>query len=132
MQKDVFEKRFDEAVKRILDRTREFIVEEIPNKCLYVIETVDYKKTQPITKDEAIGIMFKDGKVPRWVDLGVIDIQDDTTIVQCVIAPDYFEEDEYLLYEEEGLPPFKVPLNAKSEHNKTDKKISLKELRSDL
>lgn len=131
MNKKIFLKRFDEAIEKVLDKARKSLIESVPSDCKFNIEYTDFKKIEPITKDEAIAIIYKDGKVPRWVNINLRTIDNEVSLINCLVAPDYFENDADLLYEDESVPPFRVGFPPLPEAYEEGKKFSVKDLKRD-
>ena len=131
MGKKIFLKRFDEAIERVLDKARKALIEDVPSGCKFNIEYTDLHKIQPITKEEAIAIMYRDGKVPRWVNINLRTIDNGVALINCLVASDYFENDADLLYEDEGVAPFRVGFPPLPEPYKDGKKFSVNDLRKD-
>lgn len=55
----------------------------------------------------AVGVLWRDGRVPEWVNLTVVDRDESVTVIEAVCCG-RFTDDDALLYRQSGPPPFHV------------------------
>jgi hypothetical protein len=56
--------------------------------------------------DAVIDLLFRDGKVPEWVDINVMDETGSATLIQARVCGRFTANDERLYHQHEGYPPF--------------------------
>ena len=129
MTKVKFTSIFEEAIKRTLDKAKKSLIEEIPEGYLIDLKFRDGKKVGPITKEQAVDEIVKDEKIPEWININFFKIEDDKSIISCELSDRYFEKENELMYQEEGVPPFRIGFPPLPEAYEEGKKFSIKDLR---
>jgi hypothetical protein len=61
-----------------------------------------------LTVEEAARILWRDELVPEWIDVNVVDVDDDSTILQALCCGRFTKVAEHLYHVAEGYPPFHV------------------------
>jgi len=56
----------------------------------------------------AVGELWRDGRVPEWIDVAVVDETGTTTVVELVCCGRYTADEGLLYHIAEGVPPFHV------------------------
>jgi hypothetical protein len=52
--------------------------------------------------------LWRDGYVPQWIDVAVVDETGETTVVELICCGRFVDDDERLYHSGEGRPPFHV------------------------
>jgi len=149
MTKEEFEKNFDFAVERAVECARNTFVQEFPSECeflLYPNQSYDgnplegdeqvfpndslpqWKFLGPFSKAEVINYVWREGKVPEWVDMAVVSQNDARSQVQLSCCGRYTASRELLYHKQEGNQPFHVtsgPIPFEWEGFKTGEKIDI-------
>jgi hypothetical protein len=60
----------------------------------------------PLTIADAISFLWRNGKIPQWIDLTVDSVLADLTIIKLRCCGRFTATAEYLYYSDEGLGPF--------------------------
>ena len=95
----------------------------------------------PISAGEVVSLLWRDGFVPVWIDISVIDADNDYTYFQLLCA-DRFAADESLLYyssrgqgpfgvKSPSLPPFWDESKGKFDLRRTNRRPTFQELPSE-
>ena len=128
MTKEIFINRFNDAISKVMSKARESLIEDLPDQYMFILEFRDRKKIGPISKEDSLNHLIKNGKVPRWINIYFSKIDHDKSIIGCQFSDEYFEHDEELLYEDEGMPPFRVGYPNLPKVYQKGKKYSIKDL----
>lgn len=57
--------------------------------------------------DMAVSVLWRDGRVPEWINLAVTDRDESATVIEAVCCGRFTDDDD-LLYRQSGPPPFHV------------------------
>jgi hypothetical protein len=52
--------------------------------------------------------LWRDGRVPEWVDLGVADVRRGSTVIEMLCCGRFTDDESLLYHRAEGWPPFHV------------------------
>lgn len=129
MDRQTFVQRFREAHGAAVSFARRFVVQELPEEKMFLLHLnqsydgnplVDDEETypedslpggkppEPLLEDQVISRLWRDGKVPEWVNL-CVQAQDDTfTYIELLCCGRYTAQDENLYHQHEGYAPFHV------------------------
>ncbi|UJR82777.1 hypothetical protein [Sandaracinus amylolyticus] len=125
MDRDRFARHLETALTRARDFARTMVVEDLPDPIRVrlflevhgVMEREDDwitfaqdvgRAPRELAIDEAIHELWRDGRVPQWIDVAAASDRDGTTIVAALACP-RFVADEARLYHTWGdIPPFHV------------------------
>jgi len=127
VDRDLFVERFIRSAQRARDFARGLVVEQLPDALRFrvlfnqlnddivplrageVVFSQDSGRVLPAcTAATAVGALWREGRVPEWIDLSVVDVRRASTVVE-VLCCGRFTDDETLLYhQKEGAPPFHV------------------------
>ncbi|MFD2566934.1 hypothetical protein [Pseudotenacibaculum haliotis] len=66
------------------------------------------KEFSEIKENEAVDLIFKEGKVPTWIDISVSKVTKKETIINLLCSKDYSKKKEDLYYTEGGSKPFGI------------------------
>lgn len=66
------------------------------------------KEFHEIREDEAADLIFKEGRVPTWIDISVSKVKKKQTIINLLCSRDYSDKKEDLYYTEGGSEPFGI------------------------
>lgn len=128
MTRDFFKKRFEEAINLTFKKARESLIEDIPGEYMILLEFSDRKKSDFVSLEEAIDLIMKDESVPEWINIYFSKVSDDKSIIGCELGSRYFQNEEELMYQDEGVSPFRVGYPNLPEFFK-GKKYSIKDLK---
>ncbi len=129
MERDEFRRRFVAAYERARDFAREYIEEPLPDAVRFRVElnasydghAGDDVKLYPedsaperhaelsdVDAETAFAEVYREGRVPEWINLSVADTTDEHTIVELTVCGRFTDDDARLYHQEEGRPPFHV------------------------
>lgn len=115
MERKRFTENFKKAIHRSIEFGQKFITEVLPsNYVLFLIEIDSLGKHDSKnvgtygSVDGAIDLLYKDGAIPRWINLNIKTIKNNTTVIRCEYSNIFIEKESNLLHIEEQLPPFHV------------------------
>lgn len=60
------------------------------------------------TEDEIVTLLWRDGKIPEWIDISVVNEVDSTTILELRCCGRFTSDEELLYHAWQGRPPFHV------------------------
>jgi hypothetical protein len=60
------------------------------------------------TEDEAVTLLWRDGKIPEWIDISVVNEIDSTTILELRCCGRFTSDEKLLYHAWQGRPPFHV------------------------
>ncbi|MFN0020270.1 MAG: hypothetical protein ACKVP0_18570 [Pirellulaceae bacterium] len=128
MTRDRFRDLFILATERVLEFTRTFVIQEIPETPRYRVRCnkshdVAHDGTSltafpqdslpgqefhgPWTGVAVIDFLWRDGRVPQWIDVSVVDVEGDTTFIELYCCGRYVAEEERMYYSPK-MGPFGV------------------------
>jgi len=129
MRPEEFSRQFEASAARARTFAQRFVHETLPEALLLRVELNSSNDSQPlcgdervfvddsaparrhhtVTVDDAVSLLWRDGRVPEWINLTVVGIVDDVTIVEALCCGRYTGDDGQLYYERDGAPsPFQV------------------------
>jgi hypothetical protein len=59
-------------------------------------------------EDEVVTLLWRDGKIPEWIDISVVNEVDSTTILELRCCGRFTSDEELLYHAWQGRPPFHV------------------------
>ncbi len=129
MDKLIFERHLIAATQKAIEFAKEYIEEDIPGYFKYRVclnssydarvcseETV-FPEESAIEKkmetaclkfDEVVGLLWRDGKVPEWINISVVDVIGEETLIELVCCGRFTANEQLLYHRSEKLPPFEV------------------------
>jgi hypothetical protein len=126
MDKDVFEENLEKATELVVPFSREFVTNLLPPRARYLIfpnqsfdgnplagdeqifpdETLpDGKYLGPFDTKQVVERLWRNGKVPEWVNMMVYACDDEFTYLELLCCG-RFTAEEHLYHISEGFPPF--------------------------
>jgi hypothetical protein len=130
VEKLLFTQRLEDAAVVARDFARTFLEEELPDPMLFRVRLNSSYDGNPLhadevtfpqddsfrlalrltgcTAQEAIDLLWRDGRVPEWVDVSVIGVTRSATLLQLLCCGRFTANDDLLYHENEGRPPFHV------------------------
>jgi len=113
IEKDILKDRLIESIKLVTKLTKKYVLNKIPEEVLlnlYVISDVrDGEKLLRLNIDETIDKLCINNKLPTWVDIRIVKIDNNTTIISADYNKENYTNDEKLFYDfDKEFPPFKV------------------------
>ncbi|MGE5186544.1 MAG: hypothetical protein ACM31C_31025 [Acidobacteriota bacterium] len=128
MDRHLFATRLREAAMAARDFARRFIEEPLPDELRYrlrlnrsydgearVGDEVVYPEDSTCERAEAVrdcsearvvDVLWRDGRVPEWIDVSVLDALDDVTLVELMCCGRFTADEQRLYHVAEGRPPF--------------------------
>lgn len=127
MDQDQFAQRLRLATERTLEFSRTFVWNVLPEQCHYVVvlgetgfqfrlrdgETVypedvqwEAEKVGPLDVAQVVAVLWREGKVPEWIDMAVREADEVATYVELLCCA-RFTDQERLLYDwSSAITPF--------------------------
>lgn len=115
MERKKFENNFRTAISKAINDGQEYIKEILPTNFVVDLFETDSKDTHQVKElgrynnlEVVIDKIYKNGSVPRWVDLNIESIEKDKTVIQCDYSNIFFKDEKNLLHQTKGVIPFHV------------------------
>ncbi|MEQ8277009.1 MAG: hypothetical protein RMA76_27580 [Deltaproteobacteria bacterium] len=129
MERDEFRRRFVAAYTRARDFAREYIEEPLPDAVrfrvelnasydghadetvrLYPEDSAPERRAElaDVDAETAFAALYRDGRIPEWINVSVEDATDAHTIVELTVCGRFTDDDARLYHQQEGRPPFHV------------------------
>jgi hypothetical protein len=132
MDRRAFMLNFNSAADKVVEFTRLYVTQSIPDDVVFrVYPNSSYdgnplvgdqelfpQDSEPLTKakpylgpmsfQDAVAFMWRNGKVPEWVDVSIEDVIDHQSIVGLACCGRFTAEVERLYHSWGGIPPFSV------------------------
>ena len=130
VEKAEFRRRLRKATETAVDFTRDFVRETLPDAVLYRVSLNSSYDGNPLdadevvfpndsqfeksaslvgrTEDQFVDALWRDGRIPEWIDLNVIAEDGGNTVIQALSCGRYTSNEELLYHQQEGYPPFHV------------------------
>jgi hypothetical protein len=124
MLRDVFAKRFHDAASEARDFARTFVEEPLPEEMTFRAHLNSSYDRNPLqagltvypnddnlhrcNEEDAISLLWRDGKVPQWIDVSVVGETESSTVVRLLCCGRFTELDQLLYHQHEGRPPLHV------------------------
>ena len=150
MERELFAQRLQEAAVAARDFARTMIEEPLPDAMLFRVRLNSSYDDNPLHADEVtfpndgafeqvsrlsacsesdvVRVLWRDERVPEWVDIAVIGETGSATLLQLVCCGRFTSNAELLYHEREGRQPFHVTgpvLPARFGIGHTDEKFSI-------
>lgn len=113
MLKEKFRLRFVSASDECVKLSRGIISNKLPTNRLYNLYINLYKNNNRVEKflrlnlDEAVEKLYRDGAIPKWVDVNVAKVDDGYLIIQCIYSDNFIKDDMQLQFHDQPTSPFK-------------------------
>jgi hypothetical protein len=148
MKKEIFHHNLTKALERVLSFTRERVINPLPSSCRCLIfpnSSYDGHPLEddeevfpgeslpkgeylgPLEAEEVVEHLWRDGKVPEWINMCVYSYDENHTYVELECCGRFTANDEALYHIRPGVPPFSVQSpalpwkwNSVEEHGKFD------------
>lgn len=81
-----------------------------PDETLYP-EDSSLERTKRLTRcteEEVVALLWREGKIPEWIDISVVNEVDSTTILELRCCGRFTSDEELLYHAWQGRPPFHV------------------------
>jgi len=127
----VFATRFATAARHARDFARGFVVEALPESMMFrVLLNQSNDDIEPLRTGEVVfpldsaehrsqalracdaqtvvDELWREGRVPEWVDLSVVDVEGGCTVVELLCCGRFTDDESLLYHRAEGRPPFHV------------------------
>jgi hypothetical protein len=147
MTRDRFRDLFIEATERVMKFTRTYVIQEVPETPRYRVccnqsydiahdgtsltafpqDSLPGKQFHgPMTGVAAIDFLWRDGRVPQWIDVSVVAVEGDITFIELLCCGRYVAEEERMYYSP-AMGPFglKSPVLPPNWDNKKPEKFDL-------
>lgn len=108
MERKMFEQNFIKAIDDLIKNGEDYFKEKLSDSwIIYAEDNKSNNGKQVIhSVEEGLDVLFKNGKVPRWINLKIKDVKDDIVIIECIYSADYIKEYDKLLYKNGSIAPF--------------------------
>lgn len=120
-----FKENFGAAVFRAVEFAKTMVINSLPEKIKYIlfmnssndIEALeegevkfygDANKVVCYDSVEVFNYLWREGKVPEWIDISVCGVSDEYTELRLVCCGRFSSNKEQIYHAHEGLPPFHV------------------------
>jgi len=117
MTKDEFKLRFIAAIKESIARTRKFVLDNLSDEVSINLYSRDKKEINfRLDVNGAIDKLYHDGKIPKWVNVNVVKVDQGYTVIECEYSDIFLDDDRLLQFPDDSFSPFKpsgpyLPLN---------------------
>ena len=130
MDMDTFREHFYLSAKFAREFAQKFLMEQLPEKLLFRLnlnssydgnplhpdeqvypEDSDYEQFRELKsclEEKVISTLWRNGAVPEWIDLSVVGIATDATLLELLACGRFTTNNSLLYHEHEGRPPFHV------------------------
>jgi hypothetical protein len=129
MDKETFRQNLEKATSFVLPFTRGMLTNSLPLDYLYLLfpnqsydknplvidEEVypqeslpDRRHLSPMEADGVVHYLWRDGKVPEWINISVHSYDENYTYLEMICCGRFSASDELLYHKQEGYPPFHV------------------------
>ena len=129
MNKDIFQGNLIKATERVMPFSREYVTNPLPDSCRYLVFPNQSYDGNPLVADEqvfpdeslpqgeylgpfqfhdVIEYLWRDGKVPEWVNVTVYSYDKSHTYLELLCCGRFTAMDEGLYHRAENIPPFHV------------------------
>lgn len=124
MERGVFVERFQKAAAQTREFACGFVVEPLPEALRFRVllnQSVDSRLHEdervfpddvsplaPCTEAEVIALLWREGRVPEWVDLSVVGLSGAATLVELRCCGRFTSNETLLYHQRAGLPPLHV------------------------
>jgi hypothetical protein len=130
MDRETFAQRLHQASIAARDFSRQFFLETLPDEMLFRVRlNQSYEgnrldaderlypddsilnlteKLARCTGEEAVNVLWREGRVPEWVDISVVAKTGSATIMQLVCCGRFASDEQLLYHAERGQSPFQV------------------------
>ncbi|MBU2666592.1 hypothetical protein KOI35_24085 [Actinoplanes bogorensis] len=126
MDRDVFAGRLHASAEAAWAFARKFVAEELPAPLLFRVrlnQSYDGNPPEPgevrfpqdstrfLSKCDAataVAELWRDGRVPEWIDVAVVDETGSATVIELVCCGRFTDDNSRLYHAREGRPPFHV------------------------
>jgi hypothetical protein len=127
MDRRTFESRLTESTNLAVEFARDFVFNLLPSHYRYLLfpnqsydgnplvedeiifpeESLPQDKyLGPLTGDEVVSYLWRNGKVPEWVDVNVHSVDENYTYLRLLCCGRFTATDTLLYHQHEGRPPF--------------------------
>jgi len=129
LKKDTFIKHLEAVPARVVPFTRKYVVNPLPDKVQYLLypnrsggravlhqdEAIfpeeslakgKATKPDPITASQVIEKLWRNGKVPEWINVTVESYDDEYTYLRLDCCGRFTANESLIYHVEEGIPPF--------------------------
>lgn len=126
MDRSLFHQSLADSLKAARDFGQEFVEETLP-KAIHcrvwlnqsmdanlrpseIVFPDDRSRPMPLesTEDQVMDLLWRDGRIPEWIDLSVVGMQPGVTIVELSVCGRFTSDERLLYHQEGGRPPFHV------------------------
>jgi hypothetical protein len=125
----VFSTRLRKAAMRAVRFARRFVSDALPDRVLFrvlpncsfdgnplVLDEVTFPDDElplgafhgPWALDDAVEFLWREGRIPEWIDVSVVAVADSATVIECRCCGRFTATEELLYHRSAGLPPFSV------------------------
>src|SRR4051812_1276258 len=109
MTRERFTALLDKATEQSVSFARELVVETLPADFRYrLIDARGKPEGVRLTREQIVSLNWDSGRVPRWIDVGVVGCDQSFTDVGLLASDDRVAEEEECVYFSRELGPFGV------------------------
>jgi len=109
MTKENFKSKFIKSIDECIKFAKKFIIDELPGKIKINLYRRDKEeKFLRLDIDGALEKLYKDGEVPKWIDIAVVKVDEDYTIIACIYSDMFIRDDSMLQFAHDPLSPFQI------------------------
>ena len=128
MDRELFRARLAAVAESVISFTQRFVVEDLPRQYLFLIkpnQSIDHGHKRheaisvfpedslgkdvslgPCNVDKAIEFLWRDGKVPTWINVGVDSLDKSYTYLKLDCSSEFTAEERFFSPPENGMQPF--------------------------
>src|SRR5689334_4957243 len=108
MSKDTFKENLERAIEEAIRSTEMVIVETVHEPYIFLVHDRQGERMARCSKGAFADLVYKDGALPRWINLQIGDVTEENTIFKVELSDDYTEDDREYSGQLDGCPPFHV------------------------
>jgi hypothetical protein len=109
MTRERFDALLDMATAHTVAVARPMVVEALPDEvCYQLLGDRNMPTTPAMTKEDFVQRVWREGKIPEWIDLSVFARSDSRTHVGVILAEKFVEDESHCVYAKRGQGPFGI------------------------
>ena len=135
MTRNEFQLRFIKSIEECIKYAKRFVYDELLEKYklnLYMKDKIEIFLRLDL--EEATGKLYRDGKIPRWINISVVKVDGEQTIIACDYSGTFTNNDRLIDFPDSPFSPFQIssPPYPNATNEFKDKKFYLVEFNEEM